>query len=113
MQLKKVLHFIEESYYSSITLEDLSKVVAMSPKYFCKFFYELTHRTPIDYLNYYRVECASYKLVTTDLSITDIAYSCGFNDLSYFIRSFKKYKGITPSKYSKLEKSNRNQSSYI
>jgi AraC-like DNA-binding protein len=101
MQLKKVLEVIEESYSSAITLEDLSKVVGMSPKYFCKFFSEMTHRTPINYLNYYRVECASYQLLTTELSITDIAYNCGFNDLSYFIKSFKKYKGITPSKYLK------------
>lgn len=101
-QLKKVLKVIEESYSSVITLEDLSNVIGMSPKYFCKFFYEMVHRTPIDYLNYYRIECASYQLVTTDLSITDIAYNCGFNDLSYFIRSFKKYKGITPSRYSKI-----------
>lgn len=104
-QLKKVLGVIEERYSSTITLEDLSKVVGMSPKYFCKFFYEMIHKTPIDYLNYYRIECASYQLLTTDLSITDIAYNCGFNDLSYFIKSFKKYKGITPSKYSKMEKS--------
>lgn len=103
-QLKKVLEVIEASYSSIITLEDLSKVIGMSPKYFCKFFYEMTHRTPIDYLNYYKIECASYQLVTTDLSITDIAYNCGFNNLSYFIKSFKKYKGITPSKYSKIEK---------
>jgi AraC-like DNA-binding protein len=105
MQLKKVLEVIEESYPSPITLEDLSKVVGMSPKYFCKFFNEMTHRTPINYLNYYRVECASYQLLTTELSITDIAYNCGFNDLSYFIKSFKKYKGITPSKYLKSIKS--------
>ncbi|MDR3598370.1 AraC family transcriptional regulator [Clostridium sp.] len=104
-QLKKVLEVIEASYSSAITLNDLSKVVGMSPKYFCKFFYEMTHRTPINYLNYYRIECASYQLATTNLSITDIAYNCGFNDLSYFIKSFKKYKGFTPSKYSKVEKS--------
>lgn len=101
VQLKKVLEVIENSYSSVITLEDLSKAVGMSPKYFCRFFYEMTHRTPINYLNYYRIERASYQLVTTDLSITEIAYNCGFNNLSYFIKSFKKYKGITPSKYSK------------
>lgn len=103
IQLKKVLEVIEQSYSSTITLEDLSKIIGMTPKYFCKFFYEMTHRTPINYLNYYRIECASYQLATTNLSITDIAYNCGFNDLSYFIKSFKKYKGITPSKYSKIE----------
>ncbi len=109
MQLKKVLEIIEESYSSTITLEDLSKVIGMSPKYFCRFFYEMTHRTPINYLNYYRIECASYQLATTNFSITDIAYNCGFNDLSYFIKSFKKYKGISPSKFSKAEKSYNNK----
>lgn len=105
VQLKKIFSLIEESYSSKLTLEDLSKAIGMSSKYFCKFFYEMTHRTPIDYLNYYRIECASHQLITTNLSITDIAYNCGFNDLSYFIKSFKKYKGLTPSKYLKMEKS--------
>ncbi|OPJ61200.1 AraC family transcriptional regulator [Clostridium oryzae] len=101
LQLKKVLKVIEASYSSQLALEDLSRVVGMSRKYFCNFFYEMTHRTPIDYVNYYRIECASIQLVSTSLSITEIAYNCGFNDLSYFIRAFKKYKGITPSRYSK------------
>lgn len=112
-QLKKVLEVIEESYSSPLTLEDLSRIICMSPKYFCKFFYEMIHRTPIDYLNYYRIECASYQIVTTDLSITDIAYNCGFNDLSYFIKTFKKYKGITPSKYSKLNNNKNYKLPYI
>lgn len=99
MQLKQVLEFIEESYDTSITLDELSRIVGMSPKYFCRFFQEMTHRTPIDYLNYYRIERACYQLVTTDLPITEVAYNSGFNDLSYFIKTFKKYKGTTPKKY--------------
>lgn len=59
----------------------------------------MTHRTPIEYLNYYRLERASYLLTSTDLPVTQVAMDCGFNDLSYFIRSFKKYRGITPKKY--------------
>ena len=42
---------------------------------------------------------ACKKITNSDASITDIAYSCGFNDLSYFIKTFKKIKGITPRKY--------------
>lgn len=99
IQIKQVLEYIEASYTSLITLEQLSKTVGMSPKYFCRFFQEMTHRTPIDYLNYYRIERACYQLITTDLPITEIAFNCGFNDLSYFIKTFKKYKGTTPKKY--------------
>lgn len=98
MQLKKVLDYMEANYSSPVTLEQLSASVNMSPKYFCRFFYHMTHRTPIDYLNYQRIEHASYQLATTDASVTEVAYNCGFNDLSYFIKTYKKYKGITPGK---------------
>ncbi len=99
LQLKQVVDFIEKNYTSQITLNQLSASVSMSPKYFCRFFSEMTHQTPMDYLNRQRIEQACYQLSTTDDSITEIAYRTGFNDLSYFIRTFKKYKGITPGKY--------------
>lgn len=98
-QLKQALELIETSYASTLTLEQLSKSAGMSPKYFCRFFQAMTHKTPIDYLNYYRIERSCYQLLTTDLSLINIAYGCGFNDFSYFIKTFKKYKGITPKKY--------------
>ena len=101
LQLKQVLDFIEHNYASPLTLQQLSASVSMSPKYFCRFFSEMTHQTPMDYLNHQRIEHACYQLSTTDDSITEIAYRNGFNDLSYFIRTFKKYKGITPGKYKK------------
>lgn len=101
LQLKQALEFMESSYNTAVTLEEISESVKMSPKYFCRFFHEMTHRTPIDYLNYYRIERACYQLMTTDLSITEVAYASGFNDLSYFIKTFKKYKGTTPKKYLK------------
>lgn len=99
VQLKQVVEFIEKNYASPITLQELSASVSMSPKYFCRFFSEMTHQTPMDYLNRQRIEQACCQLATTDDSITEIAYRNGFNDLSYFIRTFKKYKGITPGKF--------------
>lgn len=101
IQLKTALEFMENSYKTPLSLEEISGAVNMSPKYFCRFFQEMTHRTPIDYLNYYRIERACYLLLTTDQSITEVAYGSGFNDLSYFIKTFKKYKGTTPKKYLK------------
>ena len=99
LQLKQVLEFIEKNYANPITLQELSASVSMSPKYFCRFFSEMTHQTPVDYLNRQRIEEACLQLAATDDSITEIAYRNGFNDLSYFIRTFKKYKGMTPGKY--------------
>ena len=97
--LKNVIATIEEHYDECITLDDLARAAGMNSKYFCRYFREMTHRTPIDYLNYYRVEQACFKLATTNDSVAEIAMSCGFNDESYFIKTFKKYKGVTPKKY--------------
>lgn len=99
--LKPVLEYIDQFYMQPITLEELAKLAGMSPRYFCRFFHALIHRTPIEYLNYYRIERACYLLATTSMSITETAYSCGFNDSSYFVKIFKKYKGITPKQYQK------------
>ena len=97
--LKRALEVIENSYPDCITLDDLAKAAGMNSKYSCRYFREMTHRTPIDYLNYYRIEQACFKLATSNSSIADVGMSCGFNDVSYFIKTFKKYKGMTPKKY--------------
>lgn len=101
LQLKNVITLIENEYQNPLTLEDLSRASGMSPKYFCRFFNEMINKTPIEYLNYYRIEIACEKLLATELSITEIALNCGFNDVSYFIKTFKKHKGITPKQYLK------------
>lgn len=100
-QLKPVLEYIEMNYPFQITLETLSHIAGMSPKYFCRFFRAVIHRTPIDYLNYYRIERACHLMETEDISISEAAYRCGFNDSSYFARSFKKYKQLTPKQFMK------------
>ncbi|MEG2743976.1 MAG: AraC family transcriptional regulator [Clostridium sp.] len=101
MLFKKVLSLIEENYSETITLDDLSKVAGMTPKYFCKFFQSMSNKTPIEYLNLYRIESACEQLLSTDLPITNVAMNCGFNDVSYFIKTFKRCKGITPKQYIK------------
>ncbi len=101
--IKNVLAYIAENYYNSISLDSLARIAGMNPKYFCRYFRSMTERTPIDYLNYYRIECACEMLSTKDISIKEAAISCGFNDESYFIKTFHKYKGITPKQFVKTE----------
>lgn len=98
-QLKNTLAFIESNYSSPLTLEQMAQAADMSPKYFCYFFHNMTHRTPIDYLNRHRIDVAQARLAAGHHNITEIAFECGFNDLSYFIRVFKKYVGTTPKQY--------------
>lgn len=98
-QLKPALEYIEAHYAQSISLESLARLTGLSTKYFCRYFKAIVHRSPIDYVNYYRVECASYFLSTSDMTIAEIAQHCGYNDSSFFIKQFRKYKGITPKQY--------------
>lgn len=101
LRLKNVLTYIRDRFDSPITLGELAAVAGMNPKYFCRTFAQMTGRTPIDYLNYYRVEQAGERLAFTDRPVTEIAMNCGFNDMSYFSRVFSRYKGVTPSAYRK------------
>lgn len=99
--IKKSLSKIRHDYRLPLTLEDLSAEAAMAPNYFCRIFRNVTGRPPIDYLNYYRIERAAELIYATNESLTTIAMQCGFNDLGYFSRSFKKYKGMSPREYRK------------
>lgn len=101
LKIKKILQFIRENFDKQISLEDMAKKAEMSVKYFGTYFKNMTGKTPFDYLNEYRIEKAARKLLNTDMSVTDIAYSCGFNDLSYFIKTFKKINSVSPGKYRK------------
>lgn len=97
--LKKVLSFIEEHYQEHLDLETLASCANLNPSYFCRYFKELTHRTPIDYLNYYRIEVACEQMVYSHRALTEIAYDCGFTDSSYFIKVFRHYKHMSPTQY--------------
>ena len=96
--VKRVLRRIRTDYSTPLTLEDLAGEAALEPKYFCRVFRQITGRTPIDYLNYYRAECAAELLLSTN----DIALACGFGDVSYFGRVFRNHKGRTPKEYRKV-----------
>lgn len=99
--IKRSLSKIRHDYRLPLTLEDLSSEATMAPNYFCRIFRTVTGRPPIDYLNYYRVERAAELIYATNENLTTIAMQCGFNDLGYFSRSFKKYKGMSPREYRK------------
>lgn len=100
-RIKPVLEYVEAHYAENLTLDTLAAVAGMNARYFCRVFYSLTHSTPINYVNFYRIEQAATLLDSTDLPITRIANDCGFWESSYFTKVFKKYKGTTPKAYRK------------
>lgn len=101
VKLKKVLSFIRNNFDKEISLSDMAKACNLSTKYFCSFFKQETGKSPFEYLVDYRIEKACSIILSSDLPITQISFLCGFNDLSYFIKTFKKLKGTTPNQYRK------------
>lgn len=101
LRMKKVLRRIRIDYGQPLSLAELASEAAMVPQYFCRAFRKVTGKTPIEYLNYYRIECAAEQLISTHKQVTEIAFQCGFNDVSYFIKLFTRYKGMTASAYRK------------
>lgn len=106
-RIKSVLEHIEAHYGEELSLDALANVAGMNARYFCKVFYSLTHTTPMNYVNFYRIEQAAFLLDTTDLSITEIAADCGFWESSYFTKVFKKFKGTTPQRYRRALRTER------
>jgi YesN/AraC family two-component response regulator len=97
--LKKIMGYIYKNYDKKIKLTDISESVSFTPQYLCKFFKEMTDTSIASYINHYRIEAASTLLKISTLSITDIALECGFDNLSYFNRVFKKQMGCTPTAF--------------
>ena len=64
-----------------------------------RYFHQEMGKTPFAFLNEYRIKKAAILLDDSSLSVSDIAINCGFDNISYFIRKFKEYQGITPKKY--------------
>lgn len=96
---QRVLEYIENNYESEIKLSYAAKLAEMSKGYFCACFKQMTGKSFTEYLNLFRVEKAAILLKQSKSSITEIALSVGFEDMSYFCRVFKKYMGQAPSTY--------------
>jgi len=100
-RLKQVLSYIHRHYQEPIRLKDLADLLGMSEEHFCRFFKKTMRRSPVSYINEYRMQQAKILLADTDSKILDIALQVGFDNLSYFITVFKNHYGLTPSQYRK------------
>ena len=97
-KIKPSILYIEKNFSSNISLGELAGECSMSSNYFCKIFKDVTGQTPVEYITTYRIEAAC-EMLLSGVSVTDTAYDCGFNDLSYFINVFKRSMGISPKQY--------------
>lgn len=100
--VKDAKAYIKENYNTTISLEEISEYVQLSPVYFSRLFKKVEGKNYIDYLTEIRMEAAKEKLRLTRASIECIALEIGYSDEKYFRKLFKKYNGIKPTEYRKL-----------
>jgi AraC-like DNA-binding protein/ligand-binding sensor protein len=97
--LRKAENFIMENYTRKISLKEIADMAGLSPPYFSTIFKEEMGENLSKYLNRLRVEKASRLLLETDMSLSEIAACCCFEDQSWFSKIFKAFTGISPGKY--------------
>ena len=98
-RIAKINEYINNNYMNPIKLCDIAQLVSMSDSALSHFFKKRTNRNIVDYINDIRISNATKMLFETTNSISEIAFLCGFNNISNFNRIFKKNKGKTPSEY--------------
>ena len=97
--LRKAERYIWQHYTRKISLREIAKASGLSAPYFSTVFKEEMGENLSNYLNRLRVDKAAAMLVATDLSISEIAKRCGFEDQSWFSKIFRNNTGLTPGKY--------------
>ena len=101
---------IEKHYFSSITLQSIASKLNYSSAHLSRTFTKEVGKSFSEYLKQYRLERASYRLITSSLPVCKIAESVGYNDMKFFYRLFKKTYGLTPIAYRQRFISNRSES---
>ncbi len=98
LRIAPALTFIAENYARPISLDELAGACCINVSYFCRRFREVTGVTALNYISDYRISKAEALLLTTDLSVAEVAARVGFSDGCYFSRRFKALRGFPPSR---------------
>lgn len=104
---KEVLAYLEQHYFENVTSKMIAEELFFTQSYFCRAFKQNFGVPFSAYLNLYRILIAKEKLRDTSVSVAGVAVECGFGDVAYFTKCFKKSVGMTPLKYRKSQYSHK------
>lgn len=99
MNVGKAIGHMERNFGAEIEVDELARIAHMSRRSFYRVFQEVTNESPASYLQHLRVMKSAHLLQTTERSITETAFECGFEDSNYFARVFGRIMGMTPREY--------------
>lgn len=100
LRINTVIKYALENYKKTISIEDVSELIHLTPTAFCKFFKKHTQKTFVSFLNEIRIESACQLLVNNKVeSIAETAYQCGFNTAVHFNRVFLNVMKVSPKEF--------------
>lgn len=99
--INAAVDYIENNYQNQLDLKIIAKILNLSESYLSRIFTQIMCCSLTSYLNLIRIKNSCYLIKTTDLSITEIAFNCGFGSFANFSRTFKKLVGMSPLEYKK------------
>lgn len=102
--LKPVIEYINANYHENITIEQLSEIAHLSKSYFMSSFKKVAGIGAIEHITQLRIKAACEMLEGTDQTAAEIAFACGFGNISNFNRHFRRIVGCTPNEYRKISK---------
>ncbi|HQN93322.1 MAG TPA: AraC family transcriptional regulator [Prolixibacteraceae bacterium] len=100
-RIEAIHDYFMNNYRNEVNLEELSQLINMAKGSLCRFFKENSGITLWEYLNHIKIEFACKMLMNNELSIAQVCFDSGFNNLNHFNKQFRKITGITPSSYRK------------
>ena len=99
-KIKEVLAYIEANFHQKISINELAKISNYSEGAFCRYFKKMTKLSFTTFVNNYRIDM-SKRMLASGKNVTEAAYSCGFESISYFNRVFKRIVGMGPREWKK------------
>ena len=98
-RLRRVLDYIGDNLAADLSLSELAGVAGMSPHYFAELFRRSTGQAPHRYVLLQRIECAKQRLADAKCSVLEVGLDAGFQNSSHFARMFRKFVGMSPSRF--------------
>ena len=100
-KINTIFNYVKDNFQEQITLDEVAVLVSMTVPSFCRYFKKITQKTFTRFVNEYRLVHASKLLAEKPISITEVCFESGFNNFSYFNKSFQEFTGKSASQYRK------------
>ena len=100
-RINRVMNYMMDNYKQKIELDEIADLVNLNRSSFCRYFKNKTHKTCSQFLNEIRIANACKLLITGEMTISQICYEIGYNNISHFNRQFKLINGLTAKEYTR------------